>query len=402
MNNIPVSDNLSSRNKKLGVLVILLLLFSAFASLYSEELNRIALYGALPCAFMFSVLMNNGIQLATKYTKFIIIMYVWLACTCLWALYPDAAAFEMHAVLGCIILIFIMNASARYRKLIPWLYIIYIVWYIGAWMYANTNGLIMLDVSNEYDRMNDAKLNANTMAYFTFYATFITYILGEIVNVAFLRRIIKVIFIFAIPLSFFVAIFTASRQVLLIQIPLILFLLYNRYLHKTKIVYKVVFIASAVVAVCAFLSKAQDMYDDSYLKVRNEESIKDDVRHKLMIDGINVGFDNFFKGVGAGNYVRVSFNKHFSHNTYVELFANTGIIGVSLYIYVLLLFISTQWKRYKETKDKMLLLFCLFGVIYAIDNFFYVFYIDCWLISFFTLVSTHSELYYKEQYRIGL
>lgn len=46
------------------------------------------------------------------------------------------------------------------------------------------------------------------------------------------------------------------------------------------------------------------------------------------------------------------------------------------------------------------MVFFICGLIYVFDNFFYVFYIDLWLIGFFMLLASHSEQYYKFQRKI--
>lgn len=46
-------------------------------------------------------------------------------------------------------------------------------------------------------------------------------------------------------------------------------------------------------------------------------------------------------------------------------------------------------------RDKAYLVFFICGLIYLFDNFFYVFYVDLWLIGFFILLASYSETYYK-------
>lgn len=46
-------------------------------------------------------------------------------------------------------------------------------------------------------------------------------------------------------------------------------------------------------------------------------------------------------------------------------------------------------------RDNVYLVFLICGMIYLFDNFFYVFYIDLWLIGFFILLASHSETYYN-------
>lgn len=90
-----------------------------------------------------------------------------------------------------------------------------------------------------------------------------------------------------------------------------------------------------------------------------------------------------------------------SHNSYAEIFANAGIPGLLMYTSLLGVFIRRQFIRYRQTKDSTFLVFFVFGIIYAFYNFFYVFYRAPWLIMFFVIVSSHSEMYYKREMQIS-
>lgn len=87
----------------------------------------------------------------------------------------------------------------------------------------------------------------------------------------------------------------------------------------------------------------------------------------------------------------------FAHNSYLEAYADMGIIGFALYTSLMIVYTFRQWKRYRATHDKMYFVFFTFGAIYILDSFFFVFYNAVWLISFFMLVAAHSESYYKSQ-----
>lgn len=182
---------------------------------------------------------------------------------------------------------------------------------------------------------------------------------------------------------------------LIIQIPLLALLTFIRYIEGTSLKRKLLFVLIAAVACVASIDPITKSYDNSYLKVRSETKAKDDVRALLLQDAIKVGCQHPIMGVGPGNYVRYSFNRHFSHCTYTELFANTGVIGALIYVSLLLMFITSQWKRFWKYRDKTYLVFLVCGLIYLFDNFFYVFYVDLWLIGFFILLASHSETYFN-------
>ncbi len=58
----------------------------------------------------------------------------------------------------------------------------------------------------------------------------------------------------------------------------------------------------------------------------------------------------------------------------------------------------TQLRRYKSTNDLLFLLFLIFGLFFAFDNFFYVFTHQCGYWGFFLLVAAHSDQHYYSNY----
>lgn len=377
-------------------IVLSCLFFAAYASMASDSLNSIALYVALPIAFVLSFLFSKSL-FPNKYQCLLYLLFIWEAISLLWAYYPDLTRRELRSILGVIMLSYIVSIQAARPKMIVWLYLMYLLLYLGAWNYASSNMLIVTDFSSA-ERMNDEKLNANTMAYYTFYVTYALFILDEIVKSNFWKKVFRYLFLLMIPLSFLVAFTTASRQVLIIQIPLFVLLLWLRYIQggtKTK---KYLFLLVTTVVLVVFIPKVLSIYKDSFLAERASVKVSDDARSVLVKEAIEVGLNHFPLGVGAGNYIMFSQSHHFSHNSFTELFANTGIIGLLIYTVLLFTFLNRQWERFRKTRDRMFLLFLVFGLMFLLDQVFYVFYIDLWLISFFILVSTNSESYYYSNY----
>lgn len=321
---------------------------------------------------------------------------MWVAFTYFGATYIQEANNQMKNLLGVFVFSVTLANLSKNKRCIPWLYGIFIILFIQALIYAN-NHILIEGFDTSKDRLNDDKLNANTVAYYTFFVTFALYELGNnfLVKKDYVVRVFRICFLAMYILSFIIALLTASRQVLIIQLPLLAFLTYIRYIKGVSAKRKVVFILIASVICISSIDKIADAYDNSFLKVRSEKDVKEDSRSALLQDAIKVGFEHPIMGVGPGNYVRYSFNRHFSHCTYTELFANTGIIGSLIYITLLLMFIKKQWSRMRIYRDNVYLVFLICGMIYLFDNFFYVFYIDLWLIGFFILLASHSETYYN-------
>lgn len=380
--------------KKKEILCIILLYFAASVSLI-DSLNPLALYGAIPLSFLISLSVGNSLK-TNNYLKRLLVLILWVAATYFSAVYVEEANNQMKNLLGVFVLSMTIANLSSDKRCVPWLYGVFIILLIQAFVYANSH--IMIEgFDTATDRLNDEKLNANTVAYYTFFVTFAIYELGNsfLIKNRVIANIFRLLFFAMYGVSFTVAILTGSRQVLIIQIPLLVLLTFIRYIEGASLKRKLLFVLIAAVACVASIDPITKSYDNSYLKVRSETKAKDDVRALLLQDAIKVGCQHPIMGVGPGNYVRYSFNRHFSHCTYTELFANTGVIGTLIYVSLLLMFITSQWKRFWKYRDKTYLVFLVCGLIYLFDNFFYVFYVDLWLIGFFILLASHSETYFN-------
>lgn len=376
-------------------IIVICLFFAASVSLLSDSLNTIALYVALPCAFMLSFLKCRRVS-PNNYVMLLFLLFAWDFLSSLWAVYSDSASRELHRVLGCILLVYIIGVNAYKKKVIRYIYIAFIILYIGAWIYASQQSLITSEIVGGQDRLNDSKLNANTMAYYTYYSTFALYVLSSLTKSRFWGKVYNYLFIAMVPLSFYVALVTASRQVLIIQVPLMAFLLIERYYMRTKHTKRVLFIALCFIVFLLVTPYIIEIFNSSFLATRSQQSLEKDARWFLLIDAFTVGVEHFPFGVGAGNYIDYSYCAHFSHCSYTELFANNGIVGLLLYVVLLIKFVKIQWSRFQVTKDRQFIIFLIFGLIFIFDQVFYVFYTDLWLISFFVLVATHSDKYYQD------
>ena len=380
--------------KKKEILCIILLYFAASVSLI-DSLNPLALYGAIPLSFLISLSVGNSLK-TNNYLKRLLVLILWVAATYFSAVYVEEANNQMKNLLGVFVLSMTIANLSSDKRCVPWLYGVFIILLIQALVYANSH--IMIEgFDTATDRLNDEKLNANTIAYYTFFVTVAIYELGNsfLIKSKVIASIFRLLFLAMYGVSFTVAILTGSRQVLVIQIPLLALLTFIRYIEGTSLKRKLLFVLIAAIVCVASIGPITKSYDNSYLKVRSETKAKDDVRALLLQDAIKVGCQHPILGVGPGNYVRYSFNRHFSHCTYTELFANTGVIGALIYVSLILMFITSQWKRFWKYRDKTYLVFFVCGLIYLFDNFFYVFYVDLWLIGFFILLASHSETYFN-------
>lgn len=383
-------------NKRIiTTIIIILLLFSAFVSINDPQLNRVALYIAIPFAFCLSIVQYGNPLVNNKYIKLLLLLYCWVGFTYFGAFNQPAAMAQMKEILGVILLSTVLANVAKNPRAIPWLYIVYIVLYIGAIKYAQTN---LLNIIGEDERASDDILNANTLAYYTFYLTCAIYALGECIKRTLPRKIMRYLFFSVIFISVWIALITASRQVLIIQVPLFTLFLIIRYGTGKKRHY-FYFVVAAILVWMLSTNYIETIFEGSLLQERYEYNLKDDDRTLVLKEAINVGNSHPIVGVGPGNFVYHSKRHIFSHCTYTELYANCGFMAALIYIIIILNFIITQFKRYKRSKDLMFCFFLIFGLFFALDNFFYVFYSELWLMSFFILIASHSETYYRLRQR---
>lgn len=377
-----------------GVLCVVGLLF-VMATKMIPSTYYFSLHYVIPALFIICFL-TFGKTGWNIYMKRLSILYLWVAFTALFAAYMDESLDVILQMIGSIMLAYCLCSLSNNKKIIPWLYISYLVLYIGVLYYASTH---ILTGGFDYGtrRMGDELLNANTTCYYTFFATFAIYELGEMAEKKKWVIVTRIGFLLTIPLSFWIAFVTASRQVLLIQIPLISFLFYIRYWKTVSRFTRIITVVIAIVVVGVSIVPLQSYYDNSFLKARAEKNIGEDERSLLLEDAIKIGLENPIVGVGPGNFVHYSRLSGFAHNTFAELFANSGILGFLLYTIFVFSFLKRQWKLYRLTSDDNYLIFFVFGVVFIFDNLFYVFYNNIQLICFFMLVSAHSLFYERSQ-----
>jgi len=376
------------------IIIIFLFIFACATGLVSDALNQFGLYICLPIAFILSLSKENY-RFPNKYYKLLFLLLIWDCMSYCWAVDKNLASREVHKVLGVLLISFVVASSSKSGKIVKWMYIGYILMYLGMWYYAETQiGTILSDVISEETRMSDDRLNANTLSYYTFYTSFSLFILGEIINNRFVK-FVRILFILMIPVSLYSTLLTASRQMLVIQIPLFIILIYKRY-FQIKGFNRIFILIIISIAALIFANQISELYNNSYLKTRTERrTLIEETRIGLISDAIKVGLEHQPFGVGAGNYIMYSYNNHFSHCSYTELFTNNGIIGLTLYLILIYIFLSEQINRYRETKDVIFYYFAIWGLLFTVYNIFYVFYNDPWLISFLILVASHSEQKYR-------
>lgn len=380
-------------------LALLILLQSV--TIFSASFNNLYLYIVLPFLAIIALSYKKyDIFLKDRLFKiYSIFILIYLINTFFFSIDLQSSLSLLKTFIGYYLVAFIIDAYSsnyRYLKVFLWFYFLYyiFIWFLGVFDYG------FLNIDYSFDRAGGEGLNANRFGYFTFFITFIVYILGELSHKRKNILLFKYLFLLMPLISFFTAILTGSRQVLIIQIPFITILIMLRYFSKINT--RTIFFVFLFFLTFAFIyDNIIGIYNNSFLSRRMDKDIVEDTRYYLLLLGFEIGFDNFFTGVGLNNYKLFS-NGMISHSSFSEAFSEAGIFALIAYVYLLYIFTKMQLQRYFSTKNKMFLSFVWFGVFYFVFNFFYVFYEFGLLIAFIFLVENLSQHIYNKQIQLSL
>lgn len=377
---------------------ICFVLLALYTVLNYTSYKILALYTLVPAAFVLSLF--SARPRFNIYMKYLAFWYFWTYVSSFFAAYPSLASTQMHQILGCILFLYPLYVLSKDRKMTVWLYALWILYFAVSLQYALTHVITTsFDYTSQRADGDDEGMNANHLSQYLIYFSMCIYIYGRFLKNIKWRIWLERLFFLTLPLAFFVAIITASRQLLLQEIPLVALLIYVRYFKGTKIVNKTRYIVFIATVVVISTPKIYSIYDNSYLAQRNSESYEEDTRVELLKSSFQVGFEHPIVGVGPANFIKFSFNgSNAAHNTFGETFANSGLPALFCSIAIVFIFLKRQYKRYKQFQDKVFLEFFILGGFYVFGNFFMSFHTSLWLLGFFVLLSTHSENYYEEKY----
>jgi len=299
---------------------------------------------------------------------------------------------EFKIIAGCFAVSIIFYTLAQNKRYIPWLYLTFLLIVLVNYIYVKNNILDGFNVG--YERIDDEKMNANRFGYFLFYSVCAIFVFGEIFTDY--KRKLSRIFLFAfIAIIPYFALITMSRQIFVIVIPFCLFSIIYRYNPFSSIKRLVVYGVLLAIFIFIIYYYYLPLYEASIFVDRLSRDVTEDSRYALIVGGFLLGFQNPLFGVGPGN-VLLYLNGSFTHSSYAELFAASGLFPLVLFISLIAKFILEQWRRYRQTNDKLFMYFFMTGIFWAAYNWFYVFYSSLWLMCFLFLLIGHSNQYYKE------
>lgn len=380
---------LTKRSTSLPDLFIIISLMLWAVLILNEKGNHLGLYILLPVCFLF-VAFKHNILIHNKYIVLLLLFFLWSTFTAFFAVDQAEAWLQIRRMIS----VFLMSCVFVYigRKYPFQGYVIFLIFWACLLLYAYNNILTTIDYRGG-ERLQDERANANMFAYFTTYGTYALFMLDYLNIFRMWKKIARVLFFLTIPLSFFVALQTASRQILIIQVPLITTLLIIRYMTGKTGVFRFAFIVACVIVL--YFIYGDRFMEHSFLLERSSNPVEEDERTFLLFDAFRVGFEHIITGVGPGCYKLVNPTGNFAHCAYAEAFACSGLPALLLYVSIICLFIKRQWQRYRKYKNRLFLIFFIFGLTFVLQNIFYAFYLLPWLMAFFIMVASQAEVFYQ-------
>lgn len=373
--------------------IFFLLCFIPTNIFFIDGIDSIVLLVVTPLLLLFSISKYPNC-LSNKDLKLYYAWFVWVVFTCFTAINTSYSLHLLKTITGGVMMSLIYYLLSHNRKILPYLYAVFVVILFAEIYYASTT-FVGLNLGVDA-RANDEKLNANGLAYMTFYSICSIFFLGELTKNNKLSYIFKIAFFLMVPVAVFVSFITASRQVLPTSLSAWLLLFVQRYFRKLNFKTILVVLIIGIVGYYLYNHIFESLYSDSLLALRTERTDESDTRFLIIKEALQVSSGNLIFGIGPGNFVHVSRLEIFSHNSFVEILVSSGLLGLILYIAILYRFLRQQIRRYRITKDTTFYSLFLIGLIWSGYNLLYVFYVGVYLIPFLFLMMGHSDSRYNE------
>ena len=260
-------------------------------------------------------------------------------------------------------------------------------------MYSNGN-FSFGDFASRVDYRDRFMLNANAYSYFCFFGNF---------SLFFLHQKYKnwpfAILLIVLPALFVIIAFVTQSRGGLFLIILIntVYWLFVNIPSKSNSVKRALRRLIIAIALCSVTVQFVSIYQNSRIKSRIEGgAVGEDSRSLLITNSFDLLEINPIFGVGLGQVPRLNKIGQFSHNSYVEIIAEQGIIGGIMLLMLFGIPLKKSWQLLKRNaKDPIYRLLFLFLITFYIYNNLYVFYkFPFSMMYFFLVVSIINKRFY--------
>lgn len=383
-----------------------LLFFMSFV-LWRGNLYQISLYVLIPILVVLSFLKNNKTILSSIYFRPYLVLLLWALLSSLFNNYTEESLRQMIPMFASFLLSLSAYSIALKKKNSIILYFAYIAFFIVLMTQTfQQSGFVQdFDYTDESERTSTMKMNANDYAYYSFYLIIAVRMMYEWLGLKKNRILLLLIYLTLTVVVVYMALFTASRQVLYIELPLLAYLLYLDFFKSNKKGWSKVGLLMLIIGIMIVIIPVfYSYFDNSYLAVRSEVSFQEDNRSDLMLDAMEIALTHPLFGVGLGHPLGTFVDCvpiSFSHCTYTHIASRCGMLTLILYIYIGVKFLLTQYKHYRLYKDTTYLLFYIFGLFYFVGNFTYNYIDGPFMMAIIFILIGDSERYYINNTRNG-
>lgn len=359
------------------------------------KIQSLVTTGLIPALAFISFLYGTRNQISNNH-EFLIFLLIFFTGLLSIFYYVNFESFitNLSSLFGAILCAYIplgLNKDKDYSDFFHWGYIVSILVLI---IIMNINGNFNLTNFNSVvDYRNRFLLNANAYSYFSFFANFsLFYLHQKYKSKTFL------LFIILLPVLFIIVSFlTQSRSGMLFII--LINISYWFFIEKGDNTNRLKKATRTIITFLIFIAFAYqfiNLYQNSRIKNRVQQSNTTvDAREVLIQEAINVFSENPYFGVGLGQLTNYTSSGQFSHNSYVEILSEQGIIGGFLLFFLFLLPLRKSIKLFRlNPKNSLAKINILFFLTFYIFNNFYPFYkFPFSMLYFFLIISIQNKAF---------
>lgn len=349
------------REKTLGYIMSFILLFFSVFNFESYAIHYSSIYFILLPLSVYLVVKSGN--LIIQLNHFILIGFWFLVV--LSTIFSDSTSIQTNLITFFLFYIsyFIITSRDYSNRTIKFLILSYV--FISLLVSMNIILFYTLGVEHSWGRYSlvffDTKRDPNYVLAYVIPAFY--FILYYILFIAKKNRMIEVLALITITISIFI---TGSRAPLIICgiISLVLFL---KKVSKLSFLKKIMIILITCVVVLTLLIVIKSFINDwIFNRIFNFENYFDDIRIQIWIGVLKSekAISLFGHGFGAANNVANNLIGYNTHNVYLDILYDFGILGLCLLSFILKDFII-----YKFKLEYFLLAFSFFSPLFFINGF---------------------------------
>lgn len=391
-------------NRINSIMAVIFVIAVTFA-LHALDLGQVGTIVVIPLGFMYFFMMRfSRIKkiLTLKPVSWYLIFFLFGTLSILYSIDADAAiATQKKMLIVFLFTVAVFSFALNSIKTVKAIYIANVIV-----LFLLIGYVLRLGIDTESgERIEESVLNANSYGYYVFTGLFSLFILYSSRRNYKQKVLYMILTILGSIFSFWLILASASRGAsIIISLLIIGNIFIITSVSKKGMFRKLIVSVILVIGVFYLAVFVSDNYlKDSYLLKRfNDLEERETPRQFHARKAIEIGSDNPLIGVGAGNYAIVPKaieQGSFSHNTFTEVFANFGLVGVFMYLTMLFALAIKIRKNLKTNNNRIRVInyqILLFFLVFVIYNTLYVVYLSNIFMHFLFVIYAHLLLIERE------